>query len=1302
MRLHELYIDGFGYFHDQTMGPLNPAITVLYGPNEAGKSTLLAFIRTILFGFKRSGRSQFYPPLAGGKHGGRITFSDDEGTTYTLERFEGPKGGPYVLRTDSGEMLADPAILQRLTGHATLDLFSNVFAFSLDEMQSEGLMNDAEVSSRLYSAGMGTSALPEFIRKLDKRRGDLFRSQGSTQEIVILIRRLNDVDDKLRDIQGNAERYHQLTSRQAEISRELMEIDSEISNLNISRAKIQRLLEGWDDWVELEDCEAQLRDIPKFERFPENAIERLEDLQSRILTAKDERNEAADELRRIEEAVEASIPSEALLNDAESIEIIRRGRTRFDDSVHNLPKLQDELQRLEDNLFQRLRILGPDWEEENLDTIDTSLAISQQSEDWRDVLNKDVGEVERMCIRLEESRKLLKELQDEEREAHGKLQANPATGNSVGLRPPSGRLVELLDDQEQIEQIRRGRGSFNDSVRDLPKRLAELGAQKDDVEKRLRNLGQNWDEARLENFDMSIQFRQETDKWRDTLAVRGAEVRKNRERLERTESELIDRQTDVNRAQSQMPPKPYMEISELETRKNALRTARSRLSEYTGAKDNLENLQRQLTSLASNQTSEKTLSESPPVLLVVILGLVGLVFILFGVHLGQEALILGVLGGLTMLAVAVYLLFRRRTTLETTENPLADAIAQNVRDAELATEEARRLLVEASQPLDLDDEPTAKTLDNVEAELDSASSALSGWNQANLKVKDAVSALEAQQKRIDEAARQVNSAISAENESEQQWQQWLAQLGLPESFSPDTVVDFTGRVDITREKIGEMGRMQDRVSAIEADIKEYMKMVRTLAIKYRIPIEDASHQRIMSAADTLIENFDSVRQLVGQYDDVKRRLSRQEQAVTNASNEHNRTVSTLQKKQAEWHHWLREHGFDDGFAPEALLKFLAQAETAKMSSAETQKMRNQVDNINVDIDEFRNQVKPLAEAHGIFLDLADVGQLTAAADTLIRRLEETQELSHEHRETQQLKKQQKDFLKRLEDRLHSVEEELSRFLGVAGADDEEDVRHRAQQYAQRLQLENQRDKHLHSLTLLSGPDERLTAFRESLVSSERNQLVEDSRGFSEQVDNANRHRDELRDERVENDIELNQLSSEDESSVLRIERNILMEQLREKAREWSRLTIAGEILLQTRQKFERERQPSVIQHAEDFFSNVTGKRYQRMYAPIGEQTITVIDETGRDKNPPQLSRGTREQLYLALRFGLIREFGNHAEHLPVIVDEALVNFDPERTNLAASAFAELSQTNQVLVFTCHRTIADIFANVGATVVDIAQ
>ena len=258
-------------------------------------------------------------------------------------------------------------------------------------------------------------------------------------------------------------------------------------------------------------------------------------------------------------------------------------------------------------------------------------------------------------------------------------------------------------------------------------------------------------------------------------------------------------------------------------------------------------------------------------------------------------------------------------------------------------------------------------------------------------------------------------------------------------------------------------------------------------------------------------------------------------------------------------------------------------------------------------------------------------------------------------------------------------------------------------HEERRELERERDEHLRSLERISGPGDKFDALRESLAGSNPSGLADESERLSERHDELESQRNTLREERGGIDNELAQLTGEEESSALRVRRNTLVEQLREQAREWSRLTIAEALLEKTRHKFERERQPSVIRHAQDFFSSVTGQRYTGLFAPLGEQTITVTDANGASRQPGELSRGTREQLYLALRFGLIREFGEHAERLPVVVDEALVNFDPDRARLAAESFAGLAQTNQVLVFTCHPATAETFAKAtAAQVVDISQ
>jgi uncharacterized protein YhaN len=98
-------------------------------------------------------------------------------------------------------------------------------------------------------------------------------------------------------------------------------------------------------------------------------------------------------------------------------------------------------------------------------------------------------------------------------------------------------------------------------------------------------------------------------------------------------------------------------------------------------------------------------------------------------------------------------------------------------------------------------------------------------------------------------------------------------------------------------------------------------------------------------------------------------------------------------------------------------------------------------------------------------------------------------------------------------------------------------------------------------------------------------------------------------------------------------------------------------------------------------------RYPRLVAPLGKQIDGLEREDGRIVPLGGLSRGTAEQLYLALRFGLIEHFADEAEPLPIVMDEILVNFDAARSATTAAAVRTLAERHQVLYFTCHEATA---------------
>src|SRR6266571_1633978 len=307
MKIEELYIEGFGRFSATLIGPFTQRVTVICGSNEAGKSTLLAFIRTILFGFPPRRGDQHYPPLAGGSHGGRITIIDDNGNRYIIERFQGPKGGHLSIKTGDGAPTEEGTLDRLVVGQSFKDIFGNVFAFSLDELQKDDLLNDERVNGQIYSVGLGATKLPSVLKAVKEKRDAIFRAGGRNHEIARLLGELQGIDRKLTEVQGHAAEYGRLITRQAGIDQELEATNTERTQFMARQEEIGRLQQGWEDWVSLVGIEETLEKLPQLNGFPENSIGRLENAEDRIRSMKQDHKEVVDQVERAEAAARAQI-----------------------------------------------------------------------------------------------------------------------------------------------------------------------------------------------------------------------------------------------------------------------------------------------------------------------------------------------------------------------------------------------------------------------------------------------------------------------------------------------------------------------------------------------------------------------------------------------------------------------------------------------------------------------------------------------------------------------------------------------------------------------------------------------------------------------------------------------------------------------------------------------------------------------------------------------------------------------------------------------------------------------------------
>lgn len=149
---------------------------------------------------------------------------------------------------------------------------------------------------------------------------------------------------------------------------------------------------------------------------------------------------------------------------------------------------------------------------------------------------------------------------------------------------------------------------------------------------------------------------------------------------------------------------------------------------------------------------------------------------------------------------------------------------------------------------------------------------------------------------------------------------------------------------------------------------------------------------------------------------------------------------------------------------------------------------------------------------------------------------------------------------------------------------------------------------------------------------------------------------------------------------------------------------AARLLADAQQRYERERQPEVVREAGRLFSTMTQGRYQSLTVPLDSGRIEAFDCQAAARTSDLLSRGTAEQLYLAIRLGLIARSGVVGSSLPVLMDDVLVNFDPERRTGAVEAIAQLAEERQVVFFTCHPETAQVFRDVadGCTLLEIGR
>lgn len=416
MIINKLHIDGFGVFKDKSLSNLKPGINLLYGKNEAGKSTLLDFIRFTLFDYPRS-VAERRPPLNGGDHGGTIYMTDDLQVQSSIYRNGSSKKMEFV---QNGEKFTDDEAFKRLTNQASASLYRNVYAITIDELTSISDLDDSGMKDRIFSIGMGLGNLNygAFEKSLSETSEQYFTKRGNKQILSMQMKKIQELQSKINALTLKKAEYERFAIEYETANEEFEEIIKQRAIVNNQLQKVQNLNKAYFDYVEYLSAANTIKEIGNIQLFPNDLLDdfRVKNDQSEEILGKIQRLE--EQLKELNNEVLKIHVNQKLLEQYSQVDYLKRNSKSFEDNLKLVSNQQDAIYLARKDLDEILQKIGDKTSLETLLNLSNVLnlrtsasEISEQENNYNRKLESEQSNLDEMNNQIEIDLTTLKDLQ---------------------------------------------------------------------------------------------------------------------------------------------------------------------------------------------------------------------------------------------------------------------------------------------------------------------------------------------------------------------------------------------------------------------------------------------------------------------------------------------------------------------------------------------------------------------------------------------------------------------------------------------------------------------------------------------------------------------------------------------------------------------------------------------------------------------------------------------------------------------------------------------------------------------------
>ena len=268
MKITDLQLEQYGIYHGASWQPSGSALNVVMGENESGKTTMLRFIRDMLFGYGR-GKWQ------GRK--GNMGFCRSDGQTYRVFREEKERW----FENENHEKLDEE--LPALWWHGlNRSMYEKIFAVGLEDLQGASFLANDSVRSRFFML-QGGDKLSNVKKEIQDNKEKLFVvSPQSKRKINQLMADLDAVNQELDGLSHQEKDFAELQKKQELLKKQVAELKAELAQDQTKDKVLEKRLGAWEYYKRARAVKAQLDLSSQVKMFPSNGKEQWNQLMNRM------------------------------------------------------------------------------------------------------------------------------------------------------------------------------------------------------------------------------------------------------------------------------------------------------------------------------------------------------------------------------------------------------------------------------------------------------------------------------------------------------------------------------------------------------------------------------------------------------------------------------------------------------------------------------------------------------------------------------------------------------------------------------------------------------------------------------------------------------------------------------------------------------------------------------------------------------------------------------------------------------------------------------------------------------------